>query len=94
MNYRGRVRRVLLKTLANNPANFSVWVSSFPDKLRPARQDEVSFQALPDNMKLVASEPHVGARSSQRVFLALSVVGDFAFGLHRSDVGVIFKKSV
>src|SRR5687767_6731079 len=93
MNYRRSMWRVLFKTLPYYPANLSMRINPFPDKLCASCQQEVSFYPFPNDMELVASQPHVRPRPGNRVLLAFRVKDDDAPGFHRTDVRMIVENA-
>src|SRR5260370_31177464 len=68
-------------------------LDTFPDELRARAQNEVSLHALPDQMKLVRAEPHVGPRARYGVFLLADIVGHRAWILDLAHVGLTVKDS-
>src|SRR5437667_946714 len=51
-------------------------------------QDELSLHSFPDEMELVASEPHIGPRGGHRVDLLGRIIGSRAGERRRADISI------
>src|SRR6202042_253331 len=63
------IGRFTLEGGPDHPADFAVVDGAFADEFDPRAKNEIAFHFLPEEMELIASEPHVGACSGECVFL-------------------------
>src|SRR5262245_3023869 len=88
-----RVRGSAFKAGPHDPPHLSMLFHSFADEFSPRGQNEVAAHSLPDEMKFVVIEPHIGARSLYGVSLALGIIDEAAGPCRCPDVLMALKQS-